>query len=254
METITDVTLADIQAEVHGSKAKRELTDKLDDLPGVIMARVAANKIDFYYKYRWEKKRELLHLGIYSPRVRKDRVTLPQAFDNAVKHAEIRWQGENPKEPERRVYFEIANMKKKRGGKEIAHIVPLNKLALTEINAMREITGHCEFPFAGRIGSGVRINAPLAYDGMQKSMKVLCKAAKLRHMTLGESRTTIKTLLGPHPIEKHIKNILHSHGSMDVADTNYDKFDYFHQKREALDIWNDLLEKILEEHKPVGRR
>ncbi len=51
METITDVALADIQAEVHGSKAKRELTDKLDELPGVIMARISASKVDLYYKY-----------------------------------------------------------------------------------------------------------------------------------------------------------------------------------------------------------
>ena len=47
METITDVALAEIQAEVHGSKTKRELTDKLDGLPGVIMARIAADKVDF---------------------------------------------------------------------------------------------------------------------------------------------------------------------------------------------------------------
>ncbi|WP_419831996.1 hypothetical protein [Endozoicomonas atrinae] len=98
METITDAALVEIQAEVHGSKAKRELTDKLDGLPGVMMARIAATKIDFYYKYQWDKKRELLHLGIYSPRIRKDRITLPQAFDDVIRHAEIRKQGKNPKE------------------------------------------------------------------------------------------------------------------------------------------------------------
>ncbi|WP_419831999.1 hypothetical protein [Endozoicomonas atrinae] len=127
-------------------------------------------------------------------------------------------------------------------------------MALAEINALSDLTGHCQFPFAGRIGSGFRQDAPLAYDGLQKSMKHLCKASSLRHLSLGESRTTIKTMLGPQPIEKHIKNILHSHGNMDVADINYDKFDYFHEKRKALDIWNNVLEKILDEHKPVLRR
>ena len=98
METITDAALVEIQAEVHGSKAKRELTDKLDGLPGVMMARIAATKIDFYYKYQWDKKRELLHLGIYSPRIRKDRITLPQAFDDVIRHAEIRKQEKNVQE------------------------------------------------------------------------------------------------------------------------------------------------------------
>ncbi len=122
------------------------------------------------------------------------------------------------------------------------------------LNSYKELTGHCEYPFAGRIGSGFKVDAPLAHDGLQKSMRELCKSVKLRHLTLGESRTTIKTLLGPCKIDKHIKNILHSHGHMDVADINYDKFDYFHEKREAMDIWNDLLEKILEENKPLGMR
>ena len=98
MDVITDVALAEIQAEVHGSKAKRELTNKLDDLPGVLLARIAAHKIDFYYKFQWEKKRELLHLGMYSPRIRKDRITLPQAFDEVTRQAEIRKEGKNPKE------------------------------------------------------------------------------------------------------------------------------------------------------------
>ncbi len=46
----------------------------------------------------WDQKRQLLHLGIYSQRVKKDRITLPQAFDEATKHAKVRNEGKNPKE------------------------------------------------------------------------------------------------------------------------------------------------------------
>lgn len=447
MEGITDVALANILAEVHGSKAKRELTDKLDDLPGVLMTRISANKIVFYYKFRWEKKRQLLYLGIYSQRVKKDRITLPQAFDEATKHALIRKEGKNPKEViqqkkdeqeaglRRRIkqaeiqgfgtfarllslyedslkgktkvhvvsafkrvkntlpelltmqardiewdhlkpvfdellnegkgpmanntlaylkaafnkvmkitldsgmtstvenefgvlgnplqnvkknpefqntgktewqkeeiaviwhnaikykgpitgrlirfiiatagqrisqtlrvswkeylldldhpFFVISNMKKKRGGKETPHIVPLNKLALAEIKAVQEITGHCDYPFAGRIGAGRKLDQPLTEARMYAAMGELCSQIGLRHLTLGATRTTIKTLLGPTGIDKHIKNMLHGHGLMDVADKNYDKYDYFDEKIKAMDIWNDLLEKILEENKPLGMR
>ena len=87
-------------------------------------------------------------------------------------------------------YFEIGNMKKKRGGVETPHIVPLNPLAMAEIEALRDITGHCDYPFAGRIGSGLNPHAPLASRRLNSVMTQICKETNIRNITLGATRTT----------------------------------------------------------------
>ncbi|WP_066017841.1 tyrosine-type recombinase/integrase [Endozoicomonas atrinae] len=449
MDTITEVALAEAKAEVHGSNAKRELTEKLDGLPGVLMARVSDRKIDFFYKYQWEKKRELLLLGTYAARKQKERVTLPEAFELVLQEAEIRKEGKNPKE-ERRIkelkieaglkrrikqaeiqgygtfgrmlqiylntltdtdtrkdiermfkreiekpfpqllilpardieweqikpilndilergkgpsanklldyikaafnkviniqldsgvslyaddefglianplqhiksnktfnsagkdkwtrkeladiwfnaieycgpvagrfirftianagqrikqlvrvswtdyhleskipYTEVTNMKKKRGGDEVSHLVPLNDLALKELLDLQQITGHCDFPFPSRKGAGFLTDKPMGHEVYTKHMKRICDGLDIRLLSLGETRTTIKTMLGPYKIPKHIKNLLHGHGKMDVADIYYDKFDYLEEKSEVMNLWNGVLEEILEEHKPVWVR
>ncbi|WP_066016179.1 tyrosine-type recombinase/integrase [Endozoicomonas atrinae] len=448
MSSISDAAIAELETELSGTKIKRELTGKLDGKPGVLMAKVRANKTELYYKYYFDEKRQTILLGKYTHLRKSGFITLAQGYDKAMEYADIRSQGKDPKEvinkekekaesglrrrkkqaqiqgygtfkrlldeyvntlkepgtkqvvssffnrihkhapelltmqardiewmhlapifeqilsedkgptannlltyikaafnkmmsvtlesgmmltadqefrlianpvqhikqnqkymnpgkdewPEHELaaiwhnaikvngpitgrfirftianagqrikqvlrvpwehyqleyenqygnpYLEVHNMKKKRGGKPVPHIVPLNKLAMAELTELKDITGHCVYPFPGRVGSGVRTDTYMDHSRMNRPMQVLCERIGIQKRTLGETRTTIKTMLGVYEeLDKHTKNLLHGHGSMDTSDINYDKFLYFQQKRKAMDLWNDGLERMLERYR-----
>ena len=150
-------------------------------------------------------------------------------------------------------FYVIENMKKKRGGRATPHLVPLNTLALKEIYSLWEHTRHCAYPFAGRVGNGLTVDSYMRNDALDRPMNRISAAAGLRKLRLGELRGTAKTMLGPYRIPKHIKNLIHGHGTMDVADTHYDQFDYFDEKAEALETWSNVLKRITEAYQTKVR-
>jgi len=135
---------------------------------------------------------------------------------------------------------------------KIEHIVPLEDLSWAVIEDMKEITGDYEYLF------------PSSHKGTFKDGKHICSTTiskvireyttehkKVRKFIARDIRRTVKTLMGKAGIDKAIRDRVQNHSLQDVSSKHYDRYDYLREKRQALKVWNDYLDLIINPSKKV---
>jgi len=122
---------------------------------------------------------------------------------------------------------------------KLAHVVPLNALALNIINNTPKL--HDIFLFPDETNT-----QPLKTDGFSQAISRLSKNSTIEKFVPRDLRRTFKTLTGKAGISKEIRDRLQNHALQDVSSLHYDRYDYLKEKRVAMDTWNDYLQNTLE--------
>lgn len=86
---------------------------------------------------------------------------------------------------------------------------------------------------------------PMRTDSFSQATTRLCQQISMRHFTPRDLRTTFKTLAGKAGINKDIRDRIQNHAFTDVSSKHYDRYDYLSEKRHAMAIWNDCLNRII---------
>lgn len=119
---------------------------------------------------------------------------------------------------------------KGKAGERTAHAVPLNKLALGCLERLSVITAKDAYPFSGK-----DLTEPIHTNSLSRAVSKLYSRHKKDFA--GPFRRTCKTLMGVAGISKEIRDRIQGHAFSDVLSTHYDRYDYFKEKQQALDVW-----------------
>ncbi|MBB2884434.1 MULTISPECIES: integrase family protein [Pseudomonas] len=133
-------------------------------------------------------------------------------------------------------------------GERSLHVVPYNKLMRQSLKAMDEISPTSTYPFEGKVeGSALHANS------LSRAVTKLYS----RHtdkfngpFTLRDIRRTCKTLMGVAKLSKELKDRIQGHAFGDVSSKHYDRYDYFNEKKKALQRWAIWLQKNVIAAKP----
>lgn len=87
---------------------------------------------------------------------------------------------------------------------------------------------------------------PMRTDGFSQATTRLCQQVEMKHFTPRDLRTTFKTLAGKAGINKDIRDRIQNHAFTDVSSKHYDQYDYLSEKRHAMTIWDDYLNRIID--------
>ena len=121
---------------------------------------------------------------------------------------------------------------------KLPHIIPLNDMAFDIIKNHPIQHEVYVFPAENNKES-------LKTDGFSQSLSRLLDKVTIDKFVPRDLRRTFKTLTGKAGITKDIRDRLQNHALHDVSSLHYDMYDYLHEKRAAMVIWNDFLNKIL---------
>jgi len=135
---------------------------------------------------------------------------------------------------------------------KIDNLVPLGKLSWAVIKEMKEATGGYDyiFPFTHRhkFIKGKHIHS----STISKCIREYCyQNKKVKKFLARDIRRTWKTLTGKAGIDKLIRDRVQNHSLQDISSKHYDRYDYLPEKKQAMNIWNDYLELILNPDKKV---
>ncbi len=139
--------------------------------------------------------------------------------------------------------WELPPERTKRGS---AHVVPLSKLAINELKALQKITGESEYLFPAARGA----DGPMRTDSLGYAIRRFCKDGKFEKFTSRDLRRTAKTLMGKAGISKETRDRLQNHKLSDTSSKHYDRYDYLVEKRQAVAVWESMLNAMIEGKKP----
>lgn len=126
-------------------------------------------------------------------------------------------------------------------GERTAHAVPLNELALGCLERVSVITAKDAYPFSGK-----DLTESIHTNSLSRAVTKLYSRHKDEFtgpFTLRDIRRTCKTLMGVAGISKEIRDRIQGHAFSDVSSKHYDRYDYFKEKQQALDVWAAWLVK-----------
>ena len=128
------------------------------------------------------------------------------------------------------------------------HVVPMTKLALVQIAAMREDRDESPGPFSL---DGKRT---IAIETLSKAVRAISNELRLEDLEknreqmpplrMGDLRRTCETLLAQHGVTKDVRAQLLSHGLTGVQEKHYDRNLYLTEKRQALQRWERVLKGL----------
>jgi len=121
---------------------------------------------------------------------------------------------------------------------KLPHVIPINDAVQKIINNIPRLNNIYLFPAENN-------QEPLKPDGFSQAIARLLGRVDIDKFVPKDLRRTFKTLTGKAGISKEIRDRLQNHALKDVSSLHYDKYDYLKEKREAMSIWNDYFEKIL---------
>lgn len=130
---------------------------------------------------------------------------------------------------------------KERSKNKKDHIVPLNELAFEILQKQYDLScdGRYVFP-----------NPKDAEEPMKTSS--ICRAVTRYRDAVGfdkfvpkDLRRTCKTLMGACRISKEIRDRIQNHALQDVSTRHYDRYDYFDDKLDGLEIWSNKLKELI---------
>jgi len=135
---------------------------------------------------------------------------------------------------------------------KIEHIVPLDGLSWAVIEEMKGITGDYEYLFPASNRGGFIEDKHIFNTSISKVIREYStEHKKVRKFLARDIRRTVKTLMGKAGIDKAIRDRVQNHSLQDISSKHYDRYDYLPEKRQALKVWNDYLELIINPDKKV---
>lgn len=135
---------------------------------------------------------------------------------------------------------------------KIEHIVPLDSLSWTVIEEMKEITGDYEHLFPSSHKGMMKDGSHIVNTTISKVIREYSnRHKKVRKFIARDIRRTVKTIMGKAGIDKAIRDRIQNHSLQDVSSKHYDRYDYLPEKRQALKVWNDYLDLIINPKKKV---
>ncbi|WP_296250364.1 tyrosine-type recombinase/integrase [Pseudomonas sp. UBA4194] len=145
---------------------------------------------------------------------------------------------------ERKQYHDdhlVIRNKKGREGEPSVHVVPYNALMRDILHTMREIGETSAYPFEGKVpGQSLHTNS------LSRAVTKLCARHPEKFdspFTLRDLRRTCKTLMGVARISKELRDRIQAHALKgDVSSKHYDRYDYFHEKKDGLSRWASWLQ------------
>ena len=123
------------------------------------------------------------------------------------------------------------------------HVVPLNSVAQSIIEQLQKISGGRKYLFPIQ---KPKTNKPMPITSLTKAVNRFCDREEFEPFTPRDIRRTCKTMFAEMGISKDIRDRIHNHALNDVASKHYDKYDYYQEKKIALDKWANRLLKIVE--------
>lgn len=126
------------------------------------------------------------------------------------------------------------------------HIVPLTDLAIRLIGKIRALTGDKgPWLFPSCLDPDRKI--PMRRNAISNTVKGFCNEANFEKFVPKDIRRTVKTRMGELKVPKFDRDLLQNHARKeDVSSKHYDRYDYLAEKQEAIKIWCDYLEHLVE--------
>lgn len=138
---------------------------------------------------------------------------------------------------------------------KLDHVVPLSNIAIFILKPwLKEIEG-CEYLFpAMKSNQQFVLNEHTSSTTIAKHLRdYLANQKKIEKFIPRDIRRTVKTLMGKAGIDKAIRDRIQNHSLQDVSSKHYDRYDYLPEKKQALKIWNDYLDLIINPKKNITR-
>jgi len=120
------------------------------------------------------------------------------------------------------------------------HLTPLTPFHIALIKQAKQLAGDSEYLFPNRKG-----DAPMAYRSLNQAIRRFCDRTGFEVFVTKDLRRTFKTLTGGCGLSLEIRNRLQGHAFQDIGSRNYDRFGYWEQKQEAMQVWAESLEAML---------
>ncbi|UOA10261.1 site-specific integrase [Methylobacter sp. S3L5C] len=118
-------------------------------------------------------------------------------------------------------------------------VIPINDIAYDVLISNPKLNN--EFLFPAKSGT-----EPLRLDGYAKAITRTCKQFSIESFTPKDLRTTFKTLAGMAGLSKEVRDRIQNHALTDVSSKHYDRYDYLKEKRHAMIVWNDYLQRVID--------
>ncbi len=126
------------------------------------------------------------------------------------------------------------------------HLVPLMPLHLALLKELYQLTGSNRWLFPDRTRS-----RPRTKGSLRQTVFRFCNPApqstreSFKHFSPRDLRRTFKTLSGECGLSKEIRDRLQGHAFQDVGSKNYDRYDYWVEKQEAMRKWGLWLDCVI---------
>jgi len=132
------------------------------------------------------------------------------------------------------------------------HAVPLSTYAVGILAELKSVTGNGKYIFQGcGLGSNAENDQHLRSDSVSRTISRYRKQhADVEPFNLQDIRRTVKTVLGAQGVDKQTRDRLQNHAFLDVSSVHYDRYDYFEEKKQAINSWDDYLDTILNNADP----
>lgn len=136
------------------------------------------------------------------------------------------------------------------------HVIPLTHRAISILEEVRIATGGYPYPFcSGRPSRKSGELTPITLDGLKNvfiryNKQITEEALNAgnpapKHFTARDIRRTVKNILIDARVSREHRNLLQSHALTGVDFKNYDRHEHLPEKREAIRLYDALLEKII---------
>lgn len=121
------------------------------------------------------------------------------------------------------------------------HTVPLNSLAYDILEEQFKISGGGKFVFPNPKDASQHMQTSSLARALTRYRTIM----NFDHFAPRDLRRTCKTLMGACKINKETRDKLQNHALQDVSTRHYDRYDYFDEKLEALEVWDRRLKELL---------
>ena len=124
------------------------------------------------------------------------------------------------------------------------HAIPLPSLAKELLDSIKPNEHGWYFPGDKDPTTSVQHQTLYSFLWRQRDRGVI------PHVTNRDMRRSFKTLAGKAGLTQEIRDRLQNHARFDVSSRHYDRYSYIDEKREAMEVWDRFVRKMIEDHMP----
>lgn len=132
---------------------------------------------------------------------------------------------------------QIIDWSKTKNGKQ--HAMPVPRQAADIFRGLHPSPAGYYFPSPQKVGEHLGTAAAWA------QVETYIRETGADTFTPRDLRRTFKTLTGAAGLSKDIRDRLQNHADKDVSSKHYDRYEYMAEKRAAMLVWSDYLDRIL---------